>query len=716
MKKIILFSAAVLLGLAACNERLEEITDPTYARLFSPNNLEAEVQGVVNVTLKWDEVQHAQGYVLELTNTVTSVTTDTTTGETTLRYENLAENVEYSVRIQAVSDKIPASKWTVATFTTTPPPPPETTEWNFSDEAFADIPDANNGAVNITVNGLKVIAGGSNIRRTTITPIEIDDYTFTHRLDLGGAGTWSSNPEECKRMIYFKANRPCVITVYAHSATAGRTLKITNGSETVLAEYQTTGSTPGKVSFNCTESSDIFIYSAGSGIDVHMVKMVVGGVSIPLDATTDLKGLAVTGETLTPAFDPEKTLYEVTVPKSAAEVEITFDKGHPGQIVAGAGKQAFTAKDSVEFPVKVTSEDSVNERIYTVKVKRNQTASADADLKTLTVSAGTLSPAFSASTTDYTLAVGNSVGSITVTGTANHKFATVGNIGKELALQVGDNKISVVVLAEDLSVKTYSITVTRAAVSTDATLKNLTVSGEGLLVPAFSPTVYSYTDTVLHEVSSVTVTGTANHEAATVSDPVTVELQDGDNTLATITVTAEDGTTQDYTVKVVRKAEGETITEPGEPPVSVIKEWNFSDDEFSSITTDDYKTTETVRDLDVVGGSGGVRRTSATEEMDGYTFTWKLDLRGSGTWNSDLAQGNRLIHFKVEEACTLTVYAKSTTADRTLKITDKNNTTLGTYITTGTLGKVEVNVTEANDIFIYSGGSGIEVYLVKVVY
>jgi hypothetical protein len=176
-----------------------------------------------------------------------------------------------------------------------------------------------------------------------------------------------------------------------------------------------------------------------------------------------------------------------------------------------------------------------------------KTVSSDASLQSLTVSSGSLS--FDANTTNYTVNVSNDVTSIDVTGTANHAAATVtGNVtGK--TLEVGDNVVNIVVTAEDeTTTKTYTVTIHR--VSNDATLSNLTVSSGAL---SFNPNTTNYTVNVANDVTSIDVTGTANHDSATVSGNVTGKtLEVGDNTLVEIVVTAEDGTTKTYTVTVHR--------------------------------------------------------------------------------------------------------------------------------------------------------------------
>jgi hypothetical protein len=465
MKKILIFSLAAMLGLVTCTERPEQIIDPVYDRLFSPTDVKAEVQAIVNATVTWKEVEHASGYTLELFNApepaegTTPYRIDETEG-TSFRYENLPEDVEFAVRIKAVSENLPESKWTaLVTFKTTPPPPPVTTEWNFSDDEFAEIPTTNDYKQTLTVRGLDVVGGTGGVGRTTVN-VAIDDYTFTWRLDLRGGGAVGSDLASSNRVIHVKADNPCVITVYAHSSSAGRTLKITDKNDNTLGEYLTTGTTPGKVDVNVAEATDIYIYSAGSGIEVYLVKMVVGGVYEP-DHTATLRALAVTGETLVPAFDPETTNYTIGVAKSVEKVTITTAKGHPNQTVEGDGEHPLTG-DVTAIPVRVTAEDGTTVNTYTITVNREATASSDATLKTLTASPGNLTPAFDPAVTEYE--VTTTAEKVTITAEASHKFAKVGNSGSfeadNLVVSV-PSIVTIPVLAEDLTTKIYTVTVTR---------------------------------------------------------------------------------------------------------------------------------------------------------------------------------------------------------------------------------------------------------------
>ena len=103
--------------------------------------------------------------------------------------------------------------------------------------------------------------------------------------------------------------------------------------------------------------------------------------------------------------------------------------------------------------------------------------SADNSLKALTISPGTLSPAFKGSTTKYTAAVDNSVTSIAVSATPVNEKATVESVTGNTNLAVGANVVKIVVKAENGTTATYKITVTRQAAGTTGS-ETTTTGGE----------------------------------------------------------------------------------------------------------------------------------------------------------------------------------------------------------------------------------------------
>ena len=118
-------------------------------------------------------------------------------------------------------------------------------------------------------------------------------------------------------------------------------------------------------------------------------------------------------------------------------------------------------------------------------------------LASLTVSAGTLTPAFDPAVTEYTLSLPQGTEKLTLTATPSDSKATVQGDG-EVALQGGENKVAVVVTAEDGSAKTYNITVKVAREPTVFFSLNGESLGvmqdtDGVTPPAgFSPTTVPY--------------------------------------------------------------------------------------------------------------------------------------------------------------------------------------------------------------------------------
>lgn len=87
--------------------------------------------------------------------------------------------------------------------------------------------------------------------------------------------------------------------------------------------------------------------------------------------------------------------------------------------------------------------------------------------------------------------------------------------------------------------------------SKDSTLSALTVK-EGTFTPEFKKDVKEYALTIPYETSEVNVTATPTDSKATVAVEGNKDLKEGENTV-TVKVTAEDGSTSNYVIKVTRK-------------------------------------------------------------------------------------------------------------------------------------------------------------------
>lgn len=130
-----------------------------------------------------------------------------------------------------------------------------------------------------------------------------------------------------------------------------------------------------------------------------------------------------------------------------------------GSVWISAGSYCVSGVDydasgsaSVSIVSASTPDDSEPDYTPSTPGKRGNNA-----LSALTVSAGTLTPAFDPAVTEYTLSLPQGTEKITLTATPSDSNATVQGDG-ELTLQEGENTLSLVVTAENGDTKTYTIT------------------------------------------------------------------------------------------------------------------------------------------------------------------------------------------------------------------------------------------------------------------
>lgn len=194
--------------------------------------------------------------------------------------------------------------------------------------------------------------------------------------------------------------------------------------------------------------------------------------------------------------------------------------------------------------------------------------STNNNLKSLTVSNATLSPAFSAGTTSYSAGtVEFSVSKLNINAVAEDAKAKVSISGNNLA--VGNNTVKIVVKAENGASKTYTIKVTRKQdpnykPSSNTALSSISVDGF-LISPPFQNGVDKYVVWLPYETTSITTKATPADGKASVSITGGTELVAGSDNTVTITCTAEDGTKKEYYVIAKRAAQDGSEIKPQEP-------------------------------------------------------------------------------------------------------------------------------------------------------
>lgn len=180
--------------------------------------------------------------------------------------------------------------------------------------------------------------------------------------------------------------------------------------------------------------------------------------------------------------------------------------------------------------------------------KKEEEKSNNKNLKSLTVTPAGIDPDFIASTTEYTMTVGADVDTIKVDAVAEDAKAKVSVSGNN-NLKVGTNTISIKVTAEDETVRTYKIIVTKEE-KEKLKLKELLVGGMPLQ-PEFDSNIYEYTLTLdNNDVSELNITATPNKEKASVEILGNTQLKAGENTITILVKSDDSDETATYQIKV----------------------------------------------------------------------------------------------------------------------------------------------------------------------
>ncbi|GHT15594.1 hypothetical protein AGMMS4956_15890 [Bacteroidia bacterium] len=258
-----------------------------------------------------------------------------------------------------------------------------------------------------------------------------------------------------------------------------------------------------------------------------------------------MSSLSVSDYSISPAFNANTTNYTLIVPYSDSSITINATKAESkAKEVTGTGEKKLNV-GSNPFSIVVTAEDN-STKTYTITVTR-EAVSNNANLASLSVTGYSISPAFNANTTNYTLTVPYSDSSITINATkADNKAQVTGTGAKNLNV-VGSNPFGIVVTAEDNSTKTYTIT----AIREEPTFSFLVVGYN--ISPAFNLSITTYTLTVPNNVNSITIESTTNGNISFVGVG-TKYLSVGENPFYVQVNNVE------YLLIVTRQAEGVTLS------------------------------------------------------------------------------------------------------------------------------------------------------------
>ena len=442
------------------------------------------------------------------------------------------------------------------------------------------------------------------------------------------------------------------------------------------------------------------------------------GSSMPASLSTDatLKGLTLSGIDFG-TFTSDTESYSASVAYRLSRTSVIPTVNHSGaRYVTKLGgvtdddDMVSLVAGSNVITVVVTAEDGSTTKTYTVTVTRAAppAPSTDATVKGLTLS-GIDFGTFASGTASYSATVANDVSQTLVNAKLNHSGASYitkigglivppGGLWTKVFLATGVNVITIEAIAEDRRTrKIYTVTVTREAASTDATLKGLTLSG--IDFGTFASDTASYTAEVTNTPTETTVTPTVNHSGAQYviklggveDEDGTISLAVGSNVI-TVEVTAEDRqTTKTYTVTVTR-----LVSQQQTSADATLSALTLSDINFGTFASETTSYTAQV--------ANSVTETTVTPTVndDGASYVIKL----GGVTDSDgtvsLAVGSNVITVEVtaEDDETTGTYAITVTraappsADAALRALTLSGIDFGTFAA----GTTSYTATVANSV------------------
>lgn len=275
------------------------------------------------------------------------------------------------------------------------------------------------------------------------------------------------------------------------------------------------------------------------------------------------------------AFSPDTYLYQLRVDNNITSIEINAQKqdSKAKVVITPPGRTLNSGLNN--FYITVTAEDNVTELVYEIKITRandnNNIDDIDVNLQQIEFNPSTTSypldaVAFSVKTITFDVSLADPTAKLYVKHNAASPRLENNPNSFYVTLVAGQNTINIYAVSEfGTQGYVYVFTITQNAASNDATLSSLqaVAGGNNLLVgdKAFDAEVTLYDVRVNSNISTVNISATASNAYASVSiSPAGTNLINGKNTFY-ITVTAESGATNTYTLIIYRANDNNTILE-----------------------------------------------------------------------------------------------------------------------------------------------------------
>lgn len=342
-------------------------------------------------------------------------------------------------------------------------------------------------------------------------------YVELPSANVSGTIAWKCSGNQSSRFLYINSNagtqqdqsRPIVMS---------KTYVSISFSSSDITTYQ------GKPCLKFTTRDDF----KGKG-----VLLTIPQGSTPAQKSDDatLKELKYDG-TSVPNFDAKTLDYSVTLPANYSGVPNVTATANDSKATPNITQAASATGKAT---VLVTAEDGTTKKTYTIQFSQ---AAADEPVITSFVVAGVQATIDAANKTiTATLPIGTSLTNLIPTVRGDNIASCTPQGAQDFT-----NPVRYTVTSASGKTATYTVTLqVEQPKSSDATLKTLTVGGKAITLQAG---VYNYTVDAESGNAVPQVSATANDSKATIKFTQAASLTDK----ATVVVTAEDGSTQTYTI------------------------------------------------------------------------------------------------------------------------------------------------------------------------
>ena len=307
------------------------------------------------------------------------------------------------------------------------------------------------------------------------------------------------------------------------------------------------------------------------------------------NSNNNLSSLVVTNTNI--VFDKKTTVYNLTT--TASSVYISAARETTTATISGdVGKQDLKIGKN-QFIIRVIAENG-NKKVYTINITRESGKSTNNYLKSLTLSNGNIN--FKKATKTYNVNVDNNVDKVTIGADLEDSKSSFENgFGPRVVnLSLGNNTVYIKVRSESGQVRTYILYINRNdGRDSDSSLKDITLSSGKI---SFDKDTLEYKVTVEYNIDKMKIEATPNSAKSKVTINGNEDLSVGDNVFK-ISVEAENGKVTVYTINIVRKEQGQEISNNNNIKAITIK--NHSIDFKSNVYKYTVKTNEDELDLTI---------------------------------------------------------------------------------------------------------------------